>query len=119
MLKLKTIKIIYCYLVCFFMVMYILFKSADLTHNILRSFYFESTYTPGSTLMRNNFGYGEQYKGLSAEKIESLRQEAIEEDKQIERKRLAQITMLDWPYLLYSVLFLVAHIVIIRRTKES
>jgi len=113
------IKLIYCYLVCLFSSIYLVFKAATLTHDALKLKNFEDTYQIPYSLGKINFNMEKSNKHLSLEKREQLRLEAIEEDKTEQRKRLKSNIFLELPYLFYFAIILGIHIVLIRQTKES
>lgn len=113
------IKLIYCYLVCLFSSIYLVFKAATLTHDALKLRNFEDTYQIPYNLVKTNFHMEKSNKHLSLEKLEQLRLTAIEEDKVEQRKRLKSNLMLELPYLFYFSIILGIHIVLIKQTKES
>lgn len=119
MLTASKIKLIYCYLVCLFSSIYLVFKAATLTHDILKLKNFEDTYQIPYSLVKTNFHMEKRDKHLSLEKREQFRLEAIEEDKIEQRKRLKNNIFLELPYLFYFTIILGIHIVLIRQTKES
>jgi hypothetical protein len=113
------IKLIYCYLVCFFSSFYLVFKAATLTHDVLKIQNFNDTYQIPNNLTKANFHIEKKNKCLNLAKLEQLRLEAIEENKIEQHKNLKNNIILELPYLLYFAFILGIHIILIRRTKES
>ncbi|MBY0280792.1 MAG: hypothetical protein K2W94_01385 [Alphaproteobacteria bacterium] len=117
MLTAARIKLIYCYLICLFLTIFLVIKAAMMTENLLKLRNFEDTYQVPYNLTKSSF-HIEKDRKLSAEKIEQLRLEAIEEDKINQHRRIKNDLMLNLPYLFYSLSALALHVVLIRRTKE-
>jgi|GEM_PF-3268480 len=114
----SKIKLIYCYLMCLFIGLFFVFKSADLTQTFIKTKYFEETYIIPYSLTKSSFDGGKDRK-LTPEKVEHLRLEAIEEDKKETVKRLRNDMTLGLPSLFYSLIFLALHVILIKRTKEQ
>ncbi len=112
------IKLIYCYLVCLFLTIFLVIKAGSMTQDFLRLKNFDDSYQIAYNLTKSSF-FIEKNKKLAPEKIEQLRLEAIEEDKIREYRRIKSNIMLDIPYVLYSLLALGIHIILIRKTKAS
>ncbi len=102
MLTLSKIKVLYCYLVCFIMAMYLTFGGANFIHKYLEVTYLEKTYIPSDAV-----------------KQKKNKQEAIETEKAEIIQRFNKDVMWYGPSLLGALLMLGIHIIIIKRTKES
>ncbi len=119
MLTASKIKVIYCYLMCFFMTLIVVFWTASLTRDYITLKNFETTYIPSPDLAEHVFSFKKRYQNMAPDKIEQLRQQAIKEDKERIRSGLEKNLLTDWPYIIYALLILGVHIIIIKRTKES
>ena len=112
----SKIKLIYCYLMCFFIGIFFIFKATELTKTYIKLNYFEETYTVPYSLTKASFHVDQ--KKLTHEQIEHLRLDAIEDDKKNTMKSLKSDVVLDLPFLFYSLILLALHVTLIRRTKE-
>jgi hypothetical protein len=114
----KKIKLIYCYMVCFFAVFIMVFNLGSTTSTIISLFMPDENYVPYE-LEEHNFMHKGKEMGLSHEKLETLRQIKIKEARAhliIKNKR----SIIDGVvYLLYNTLALLLHIFLIRRTRED
>lgn len=117
MLTASKIKLIYCYLVCLFLTIFLVIKAAIMTENFLKLSNFEGTYQIPYNLTKSSFPI-EKDKKLTPEKIEHLRLEAIEEDKINQHRRIKNDFMLGFPYIFYSLIVLGIHVLLIRKTRE-
>ena len=115
----KLIKIIYCYLVCFFLVIYLLFSTASLISKGLDIFYFEDRYTPSFGLTKSEYIKRENLKNISPEQTESMRQIEIAEDKAIQLKQSKTRLIDSGTAVILSFFLLMIHVLIIRRSHHS
>ena len=117
MLTAAKIKLIYCYLVCLFLTIFLVIKAGTMTEDFLKLTNFDNTYQVPHNFTKSSFQV-EKDRKLASEKIEQLRLEAIEEDKINQHRRIKNDLMWGFPYLFYSLLALGIHIILIRKTKE-
>ena len=115
----SNIKLIYCYLVCLITVIYIVFKVASLTSDFFKMACFDATINLPYSLQIENFGHGERFKKMKPEKVEELRQQAIQVYAKEEPVRLKHKIIFDLPYLFTAILALVIHVFIIFKSKEN
>ena len=117
----SNIKLIYCYLVCLITVIYIVFKVASLTSDFFKMVYFDATINAPYNLQAENyenFG-GERFKKMKPEKVEELRQQAIQIYAKEEPARLKHRIIFDMPYLFMAIFALIIHALIIFKSKEA
>lgn len=114
----SNIKLIYCYLVCLITVIYIVFKVASLTSDFFKISCFDATINLPHNLQAGNFG-GERFKKMNPEKVEELRQQAIQVYAKEEPVRLKHRIIFDLPYLFTAIFALIVHTLIIFKSKEN
>ena len=117
----SNIKLIYCYLVCLITVIYIVFKVASLTSDFFKMACFDATINLPHNLQAENYGNfgGERFKKMKPEKVEELRQQAIQVYAKEEPVRLKHRIIFDLPYLFTAIFALVVHALIIFKSKEK
>ncbi len=101
MLTAAKIRIIYCYLICFVMVVYMTFTGSFLINNYLSISYMDQNYVPS---------YQVQHSKNKAQ--------AAAEEKEFEKKRLHKEILWKTSSLSLAFLILGIHIIMIKRTKE-
>ena len=135
MLTASKIKIIYCYVVCFAMVMIITISTSILINNGLKRAFFESTYIVPEHVKKERKPKHLQppKKNMSPEEMidyeytnyveidrnpEDL-QKAIQEDKKLGKTQILGDILWHIAFIFWSLLVVGVHVFIIKRTKES
>lgn len=109
MLTAAKIKLIYCYLVCLFLTIWVVFEAATVTQDFLKLKNLDETYHVADYMISSKF-----HSDSSSKKYEKT----IEEGKINKRKELKSRIIGNISYLFYSLLTLGIHIILIRTTKE-
>ncbi len=115
----KLIKIIYCYLMCLFLVIYLILNGTSLISTLIDKIYFEETYITSHHLTKSEYANRPGLKHLSPDHIETLRQAEIREDKTLDlaRKKVRLInTSISTGV---ALIFLFIHILIIHRSRHA
>lgn len=113
------IKIIYCYLMCLFCVMFTLIRVSIITENALKLVFFDTFYNIPYNFEKDLFSALPDNRKLPTAEIEKLRQDTIAHNKAFQNKKLQKDIMLELPALFYALITLIIHGFLIRSTKKS
>ncbi len=115
----KMIKLIYCYLACLFLVICLVFNLTDLVDKAVKIVRFEELYRIDHSLTSREFFKQEHLKNINREEAEKLRQEQIAESKDESLRYYKNDLYKGVIRVILISIFLLTHIFIIRRTKET
>lgn len=113
----KMIKLIYCYLVCLFLVISLILNLCSLIDQTIKIIRFEDSYLLNHSLTSRQYFKQEDLKNMSREEAEILRQKEVAENKYQDLKQLKNNIFKEVIYVILISIFLLIHILIIRRSR--
>lgn len=101
------------------MVIYSVICINSVFSNVIKNYYFDTTYKITRDLEFSEFSKREDFKGFPKEVIEGLREAAIEKQKQRDLTSIKITVLNNIFYLLIGLIVIGIHLLIIRRNPTS